>query len=111
MFCWLQSAASIVYAYLRLEQREWASIQQRLTERFRPALRALLYSTFNVLAAAFLGLTGFIPSFVWIAYATQWLECLYGSLRPAFKMRPTRIGFRQLIVSTLFTIAVILFWR
>jgi hypothetical protein len=111
VLCWLQSAASIVYAYLRLEQREWAAVPSRLGERLRPALRALLYATFNVLFAFFLGASGWIPPFVWLAYALQWVECLYGSLHPAVKVRPTRIGLRQLFVSTLFTILFVLLWR
>lgn len=111
MLCWLQSAASIVYAYLRLEQRTWNAVPARLIERLRPALRALLYASFNFLLALVLGLLDLIPRFVWLAYALQWGECVYGSLRPAVKVKPTRIGVRQLIVSTLFTLILIAFWR
>ncbi len=109
--CWLQSATSIVYAYLRLEQRVWVAIPSRLVDRLRPATRALLYATFNVLLTVFLGSYRFIPPFVWLAYALQWVECLYGSLQPAVGMRPTRIGLRQLTVSTLFTVLFIWLWR
>ena len=41
----------------------------------------------------------------------QWLETLYGALlRPAVGYKPTRIGFRQLGVSTLFTLVFIAAW-
>ncbi len=52
---WLQSAASIVYAYLRLDQR---SISRILTvrERFKLGFRAVLYSSFNLLLVIFLSL-------------------------------------------------------
>jgi len=71
VLCWLQSAASIVYTYLRLEKREWDAIPSRLGERLYPAFRALLYATFNVLFAFFLGRNRLIPPFVWLAYTLQ----------------------------------------
>ncbi len=111
VLCWLQSAASIVYAYLRLEQREWTSLPPRLLDRLRPASRALLYVTFNLLLAISLGWSGTVPPLVWLAYALQWAECIYGSLKPAIGVRPTRIGIRQLMVSTLFTLLFVFFWR
>lgn len=111
VLCWLQSACSIVYAYLRLEQREWASVPPRLIDRIRPAIRALLYASFNLVLSISLGWMGYIPPFVWLAYGLQWGESIYGSLRPAIKVRPTRIGLRQLIISILFTILFILLWR
>ncbi|MCS6908513.1 MAG: YwiC-like family protein [Anaerolineales bacterium] len=111
VLCWLQSATSIVYAYLRLEQRGWTFVPTGWIGRFRPALRALLYATFGLLLAVILGIAGIIPPFIWTAYALQWCECIYGSLRPAVKARPAQIGIRQLVVSTLFTLLFILLWR
>jgi hypothetical protein len=106
---WLQSAASIVYAYLRLEQREWKSIPG-LPERLRLALRPLIYTSFNLALALGLGLSGVVPPLLFIPYALQWFETLWGAYQPAVGVKPTRIGIRQLIVSTLFTILFILAW-
>lgn len=39
-----------------------------------------------------------------------WMETIYGTLRPAVGYKPTRIGIRQLIISTLFTLCFILSW-
>jgi hypothetical protein len=36
---------------------------------------------------------------------------VWGTLRPAVGVRPTLIGVRQLIVSTIFTVLFILTWR
>ncbi len=107
---WLQSAASIVYAYLRLEQR---SLEQTpdIATRLRMGRRALLYTSFNVLAVTALSLAGFLPSLLVIPYALQWLETAWGTFRPAVGVKPTAIGIRQLIVSTLFTLSFILTWR
>lgn len=108
--CWLQSAASIVHAYLRLEQRGLATTPD-LSTRLNMARRALLYTGFNVIATAALALAGFLPPLIFIPFAVQFAETVWGTLRPAVGARPTAIGVRQLIVSTLFTLLFILFMK
>jgi hypothetical protein len=106
---WLQSAASIVHAYLRLEQRELSTAPD-LPARLRMARRALLYTSFNLAAVIGLGLGSVVSAWLWVPYALQWLETLYGTFQPAVDVKPVRIGLRQLLVSTLFTILFILVW-
>ncbi|MEW5871881.1 MAG: YwiC-like family protein [Chloroflexota bacterium] len=107
---WLQSAASIVYAYLRLEQRDLAEMPA-LPSRLRMAWRALLYTTFNLLVVTILSLMDILPPFLVAPYALQWLETLWGTFKPAIGVKPTAIGIRQLVVSSLFTALFILVWR
>ena len=107
---WFQSAASIVYAYLRLEQRELRAMPAVPT-RLRMARRALLYTTFNVLATTVLSALGVFPALLPVPYLVQWLETLWGTLSPAVGVKPTVIGVRQLVVSTVFTLLFILAWR
>jgi hypothetical protein len=107
---WLQSAASIVYAYLRLNQRVLHAIPQR-PERWKSGQRAFLYTSFNLAAALTAGFTGITSSLLFLAFAVQWLETLWGIDHPAVGVKPTRIGLRQLLVSSLFTILFILTWR
>jgi len=107
---WLQSAASIVYAYLRLEQREWKEIPSKAM-RIKSGWRALLYTSFNLLFALGLSLSGVTPTLIFIPYALQWLETIWGTLRPAIGYKPTAIGIRQLVVSTLFTLLFIITWN
>lgn len=107
---WLQSAGSITYAALRLEQRTWTA-DPGVADKFRAARRSLLYTTFNLLLALGAGLAGWIPAWVWLAFAVQWVENLWGALRPAVRARPTAIGLRQLFVSVVFTVVFILAWR
>lgn len=108
---WLQTAASIVYAYLRLEQREWKSIPNRW-ERFRAGFRAYLYTSFNLLLVIILGLDGrFLPQFLFVPYLIQWIETGWGIESPAVGWKPTRIGMRQLIVSVLWTVLFIIIWK
>ena len=107
---WFQTAASIVYAYLRLEQREWTSIPNRWN-RFRSGWRAYLYTSFNLVSSLGLGLGSVLPSLIFIPYLVQWIETIWGIDHPSIGWKPTRIGVRQLIVSTLWTVLFIVCWR
>lgn len=107
---WLQSAASIVYAYLRLEQREQPTRPER-SERWKLGRRAFLYTSFNLAAAFILNWSGILPRWIFVPYLLQWLETVWGIQNPAAGWKPTRIGIRQLIVSTLWTILFIITWR
>ena len=106
---WMQTAASIVYAYLRLEQREWKSRPNRW-KRFRAGSWAYAYASFNLLATLGLSLPGVLPRFLFLPYLLQWMETIWGIDHPALGWKPTRIGIRQLVVSTLWTILFIVFW-
>lgn len=107
---WLQSAASIVYAYLRLEQRSLDSLPG-MKERFSMARRALVYSAFNLLVVLLLSVARFVPVLLPLPYALQLAETMWGSNKPAIGYKPTAIGIRQLLVSTLFTLLFILTWK
>jgi hypothetical protein len=107
---WLQSAASIVYAYLRLAQRELTAVPDKGTQ-WRMAARALVYTSFNFVLTLALGIGGVLPPFIFLPFLLQWLESLWGARHPAVGQKPTAIGVRQLIVSTLFTLLFIVTWR
>jgi hypothetical protein len=107
---WLQTAASIVYAYLRLEQRELARVPG-LPELWRMGQRATLYTTFNLILTLGLGLLSVLPPYLFVPYLVQWAETLWGIFHPAIRWKPTQIGIRQLIVSTVWTILFIVFWK
>jgi hypothetical protein len=106
---WLQSAASIVYAYLRLDQRQLRAVPA-ISERLRMARRPLLYAGFNLALAILLSFFLVAPPLVPLPFAFQFAETGWGSLIPAVGIRPTRIGWRQLIISSLFTLLFILAW-
>jgi hypothetical protein len=107
---WLQSAASIVHAYMRLEQREQADGPER-SEMWRMGRRAILYTSFNLASVLILGLLSILPKLLFIPYLVQWIETMWGVTHPAIGWKPTRIGIRQLIVSTIWTVLFIIFWR
>ena len=107
---WLQSAASIVYAYMRLEQRTLPSVPP-LQTRLMMGSRAMSYASFNLFMVLGLSLSGILPALLPTPYTLQWIETIWGTIHPAVGVKPTRIGMRQLIFSTLFTILFILTWR
>jgi len=107
---WFQNAASIVYAYFRLEQREWTEVLRR-AEMWNMGSRAFLYTTFNLFASLGFGLASVLPRLILLPYLVQWSETMWGIFHPAIKWKPTRIGIRQLVVSILWTILFIVTWR
>ncbi|MEP7137448.1 MAG: YwiC-like family protein [Chloroflexota bacterium] len=119
ILCWMQSAASIVYAYLRLEQREQAesaalsdqSKGQTRRVQWKMGFRATLYTSFNLASSLSLSLLAVLPSLIFIPFLLQWSETLWGITHPATGWKPIRIGMRQLIVSMLWTVSFILLWR
>lgn len=107
---WIQTTASIVYAYLRLEQREWKSVPNRWL-RFRAGWQAYVYTSFNLLSSLSLSLLGVLPRFLFIPYLLQWMETIWGIDHPAVGWKPTQVGIRQLTVSMLWTFLFVIFWR
>ena len=109
LLTWLQSAASIVYAYLRLEQRVLTT-KPDTRELLRMGGRALLYCSANVVIVLGLGLAGIVSLALMVPFGVQLAECVWGIFNPAIGVKPVRIGVRQLIVSTVFTVLFILLW-
>jgi hypothetical protein len=107
---WLQSAASILHAFMRLSQREQDDSPER-SEMWRMGRRAILYTSFNLASVLILGLLSILPKLLFIPYLVQWIETMWGVSHPAIGWKPTRIGIRQLIVSTIWTVLFIIFWR
>jgi hypothetical protein len=103
---WLQSAASIVFVYLRLNQRK-QDAPGDLQNRIAAGLRVFAYHIFNLALAVYLYALGFIPLLVPLAFGLMLLDALEGILQPAIGTRPTRIGIRQLIMSGLFVILTV----
>ena len=107
---WLQTAASIVHAHLRLEQRNLAKVPE-WNELWKMGFRAFAYTTVNLAATLSLGLVTVLPRFLFLPYLVQWSETMWGILHPAIGWKPTRIGIRQLIVSVLWTVLFVVTWR
>lgn len=116
LLTWLQSAASIVYAYLRLQQRTMPIKRETAeglgrSEQWAMGKRALQYTSFNLMLSLALGWSGWLPRWIFIPFLVQWFETLWGITHPAAGWKPTTIGIRQAIVSTIFTVLFIITWR
>ncbi len=107
---WLQSAASIVYVYLRLEQRRMTQVPVAIT-RWRMGARALAYHVFNVAFSLGLAAAGRVPWLVPVAFGAMLLDSLEGIAHPPVGARPTAIGFRQLGASIAFVALMVLAYR
>lgn len=110
---WFQSAASIVHAYMRLEQRELkpgTPVIERLKAAGSFTQRAWLYTSFNLAVVILLTILKVLPAWLFFPYLLQWAETVYTTFRPAIGVKPTIIGIRQLIVSSLFTVLFIVAW-
>jgi hypothetical protein len=106
---WAQSAASIVYVHLRIEQRKPLD-EPSLRSRLNLGARALIFCSANLAVVLALSSSGVAPRWLFAAYALQFCECVWGALVPATGWRPARIGRRQLLVSALFTALYIVAW-
>lgn len=107
--CWLQAANSILYAYLRLEQRVWKNVPA-VKEQLTVAWRVLAYTTISLAGVWLAGTIGYVSRWLFLAFAVQWIEAIWGATHPAVGVKPTLIGVRQLIVSILFTIVFVITW-
>ena len=56
------------------------------------------------LVALAAGLGEIVPRWLFLPYAVQFAECVFGTSQPAIGWKPKQIGLRQLFVSTLFTL-------
>ena len=106
LLTWLQSAASIVFVYLRLEQRRLPALPPP-SERWRLGARTLVYHLFNLVAATGLAALGRVPVLVPVAFALMLADALQGVAQPPVGSRPAAIGLRQLGSSALFVVVMI----
>jgi hypothetical protein len=95
---------------MRLDHRTQAQIPAR-AEKILLGKRALMYTSFNFVATLMLGTIGWLPRFIFIPFLLQFGETLWWAFNPDIKAKPKSIGFRQLAVSSLFTILFIIFWE
>jgi hypothetical protein len=107
---WAQSAASVLCVFLRLRQRSLPD-RPEPQQLLKMALPAVTICSLNLLAVGLLGLTGVTSKWLFVAFLPQWVEALCCIARPSLGWKPSRIGTRQLAISTLFTLLFVLAWR
>lgn len=98
---WFQSAASIVFIALRLEQRRLQAMPGP-RERWAQAWRAIAYAVFNLVSSTALAAFVLVPALVPVAFGLMLVDVLEGALHPPIGLKPASLGIRQLLASTAF---------
>ena len=110
ILCWLQSAAAIVYVYLRLAQRRLGEMPP-MPERWRMGQRAILYAGANFVLSTGLAIAGLAPPQTPIAFAAMLAQAVGGVRNPCVGVRPQRIGFAQVAATAIFSALLIAAYR
>ena len=99
---WLYAAASIVFIYLRLEQRRWSEWPPQ-RERLRRGARVLLYAAVNLVLVVALTVLRWVPPWAWVGFALAVPHIVLGVMAPAASARPARIGLEQAAATLVFS--------
>ena len=110
ILCWLQSAAAIVYVYLRLAQRRLTEMPP-VPERLRMGRRAMTYAAVNLAISIGLALTRLAPPLTPVAFAAMLAQVVTGTRAPGVGVKPTRIGFAQVGATVVFAGLMIIAYR
>lgn len=109
VLCWLQVTGTILYAYLRLQQRQYQNFPD-LRVSFTNAKESLIFNLSLLVFVSILVWKGWAPPLTPIGFLIQPIEVIWGIFHPAIKIPPKKIGIRQLIISILFTVVFIISW-
>jgi len=107
LLCWFQSAAAIVYVYLRLEQRRLPAIPAR-QQQWAMGRRAVMYHIFNFVASVALSAFRILPPLVPLAFAVMFAQVIHGTFRPAVGVKPQVLGFAQVGATIVFVVLLVL---
>ncbi|HSM26304.1 MAG TPA: YwiC-like family protein [Anaerolineaceae bacterium] len=106
---WGQVTGTILYAYLRLNQRQITE-KPMISQLLRLSQETLLFNILLFLMVVILSVMGLTPALLPLAFLIQPFEVMWGTFNPAIKLAPKWIGIRQLWISTLFTVVFIFLW-
>lgn len=92
---WLQVTGTIVYAYLRLDQRQLKE-EPSQRELLKMSRESFLFNTALFGGVLLLALIGRVSDFLALAFLIQPVEVIWGTYHPAISIAPKKIGIRQL---------------
>ncbi len=107
LLTWQATAAMIVHTHLQLTQRTWPGVPP-MDERLRAGRASLSAAGVGLLTVAGFAVAGLASWGLLAPFVLLVLEACHGTLRPAVGARPRAIGWRQLAVSVLVTVAFLL---
>lgn len=107
VLCALQAAGAIVYVYLCLDYRRLKAAPP-WPERWRMARASTVGNAAALAAAAGLTVIGWGPALAPVAFGLMLAEAVYGGLlKPPVGVKPVLIGVRQVMVTIVFSLALI----
>jgi len=109
LLLWFQAAASIEYAFGRLNQRNWKEVPDSKV-RIQNGMDALVKTGLNLIFVYMLSSRGLVGEYLWLAYLLQFGETILSISWPGINTKPVMIGFRQLGVSIGFLVLFALLW-
>ena len=104
---WGQSAASIVHAFLRLDQRRLKEVPS-VAERWRAGVPSLVCHGACLALAGILSAFGMAPRWSALAFVVPLVDGIEGVARPPVGVKPGHIGMRQLAVTSAFSALLLL---
>jgi len=108
LLAWMQSAGGIVYVFVKLVYRRMKAAPA-WPERLRLSRMAISVHLLMLGVAGMLAIFGWIPWPAILAFVFLLAETLYGSLvSPGAGVKPAAIGVRQILVTAVFTVLLIL---
>ena len=105
LLAWVYAASSIVYVYLRLQQRRVKQMPSR-AEQWRDGRRTLLYIASAIVLTLALAFLQFVPVWTPLAYVLAGAHYVYGITHPCVGVKPARIGIEQSLATLLFYIVL-----
>lgn len=111
LWCALQSSAAIAYVFVRLERRRMTH-PPTWAERWRMARFSTVWHVMNLALAASCAALGTAPALIVVPFAVVLAEAIYGGLlRPCVGAKPIAIGLRQMALTLIFAVLLILAYR
>ncbi len=114
LLTWGYAVVSIVYIYLRLDQRQLEEAEEReesISHRLsmgRPAMQIAAAMLILVTAGTYFSI---LPRFAPLPFGITQIQVIAGTLRPAIGVQPSRIGLSQVGAFLIFTALTIWTFR
>jgi hypothetical protein len=110
LLTWLYSAVSIVYVYLRLQQRKLVEAPET-AERLELGRMALRFAAVALVLVTATTLAKLLPRFAPLPFVLLQLQVILGTINPAIGYKPNRLGFAQVGAMAVFVAVTILVFR
>ncbi len=110
LLLWLYAAVSIVYVYVRLEQRRLKEVPE-IPRRLAMGRAAMRAAAAALLLSAVAAITQLAPRYTPLPFVLLQLQVVSGIYRPAVGYRPQQLGYAQVAAMVVFIVLVVVVYR